>query len=115
MRLTQPTQADWILTTVLLGMYGLMLILGTVLFLPQLWVIWAIIAVTGLLMLVVWHNRRFAYHCPNCGHEFRTSFLRNLLAPHWPNREGGWKYLKCPSCGKRVKAEIYRYLPNSDN
>jgi DNA-directed RNA polymerase subunit RPC12/RpoP len=61
---------------------------------------------TGLLLIVDWHARTFAYRCRICGHEFEISFWTDLFNPHWPSRDGGWKYLKCPACRRRTKAIV---------
>jgi DNA-directed RNA polymerase subunit RPC12/RpoP len=64
--------------------------------------------VIGLLLLVGWHARAFAYRCRNCGHEFAISLLTDLVSPHGPGRGGGWKFLRCPRCGRWTRAFVIR-------
>jgi DNA-directed RNA polymerase subunit RPC12/RpoP len=67
---------------------------------------WVILVIGGLLLLVGWHARAFAYQCRNCGHEFAISLWMDLISPQWPGKEGGWKYLRCPQCGRRSWAMV---------
>ncbi len=67
-----------------------------------------VIVVIGLLLLVGWHARTFAYRCRNCGHEFAISPLTDLVSPHGPGRGGGWKLLRCPKCGRWTRAFVIR-------
>lgn len=76
--------------------------------LPEQWILWAAIAVGGLILLVNWHKEKTAYQCPNCGHFYEISFLTDLSAPHGFNREGGWLYLRCPKCGQRHKTMVLK-------
>ena len=64
---------------------------------------WLII-ITGTLLLVAWHTKNFAYLRPSCGEVFEVSTLENFPEPNGVNK----KYLKCPKCGKRDRAEILR-------
>jgi DNA-directed RNA polymerase subunit RPC12/RpoP len=66
----------------------------------------AMLIVAGLLLTVGWHAGMFAYRCRVCGHEFEVSFWTDLFSPHWPSRDGGWKYLECPACWRRTKAIV---------
>ncbi len=84
---------------------------------PDFWLVWFMILIVVVLftiiLLVNWHKQNFAYKCEICGHEFRISFLSDLLSPHGLNLRGGWKYLKCPKCYKRSKAIVIRISPNT--
>lgn len=69
-------------------------------------VVWIALVVVGLLLLVRWHARTFAYRCGHCDNEFQVSPWTDFVSPHWPTREGGWKWLRCPRCGRRTRATI---------
>ena len=62
--------------------------------------------VTGLVILISWHAKVTAYYCPVCGYEFEISILTDFFSPHGVNKNGAWKYLKCPNCSNRSKIEI---------
>jgi DNA-directed RNA polymerase subunit RPC12/RpoP len=64
-----------------------------------------IILVIGcLLFLVRWHSRTFGYRCANCDEDFSISMWRDLFSFQGFNKQGSWKYLKCPNCGQRTTA-----------
>jgi len=67
-----------------------------------------VMVVIGLLLLVGWHARTFAYRCRNCGSEFAIRILTDLVSPHGPGRGGGWKFLRCPRCGHWTRAFVIR-------
>ncbi len=67
---------------------------------------WLALAAGGLFLLVGWHARTSAYRCAKCGHQFEISVWRDLISPHAPSKEGGWKYLRCPQCGQRSRATV---------
>jgi len=69
---------------------------------------WVALVAGGLLLLVSWHARTFAYRCRSCGHEFEISLWTDLISPHGLSKQGGWKYLSCPACRRRTKATIVR-------
>jgi len=83
---------------------------------PDLWIVWlfvyGIVFIFSLFLLIRWHTNNFSYRCSRCDHEFRISFVTNLISPHGPNKTGGWKYLKCPQCQKRTRAAIIRIKQN---
>ena len=87
-----------------LAVIGVTIVLATRSFVRFL--VLAMLIVAGLLLTVGWHTRMFAYRCRICGHEFEVSFWTDLFSPHWPSRDGGWKYLKCPACRRRTKAIV---------
>lgn len=60
----------------------------------------------ALVLLVAWTRRTDTYRCRACGHGFGVSFAVRLVAPQWPTPTGGYKYLRCPSCGKRSWAAV---------
>jgi DNA-directed RNA polymerase subunit RPC12/RpoP len=68
--------------------------------------IYGIVVLTSLLVLVGWHAQTFAYQCANCGGEFEITFWRDLISPHGPRKDGGWKLLRCPHCEKWSRAKI---------
>jgi DNA-directed RNA polymerase subunit RPC12/RpoP len=69
-----------------------------------------VLVAAGLLLLVRWHARTFAYRCLGCCHEFEISLWADLISPHGMSKQGGWKYLRCPACGRRTKASIIHKL-----
>ncbi len=100
----KATRADWRVTAVYLALFVALLILGAILLLPTYYYLWLLLLVAGLLLLVRWHARGFAYRCPGCGHEFEISAWTDLTSPHGADREGGWKLLTCPRCRQRSRA-----------
>jgi hypothetical protein len=67
----------------------------------------AVLALTAaMVLLVAWTRRGDTYRCRACGHGFGVSFATNLVSPQWPTPTGGFKYLRCPSCGKRSWAAV---------
>jgi DNA-directed RNA polymerase subunit RPC12/RpoP len=86
-------------------------VVGTISLLVRGWVglvAWLAIVGVTLLLLVSWHAHNFTYRCRNCGDKFEISLWTDLISPHWPTREGGWKYLSCPACGLHTKATIMK-------
>jgi DNA-directed RNA polymerase subunit RPC12/RpoP len=69
-------------------------------------IVYGMVALGGLFLLVSWHARTFAYRCAECGHEFEIPAWKDLVSPHGVNKNGGWKYLRCPGCGHWMKARI---------
>jgi hypothetical protein len=67
------------------------------------WIILAVLgafAVVALPLLVAWTRRADTYRCRRCDHQFAISYAMALVSPQWPTG-GGFKYLRCPSCGRR--------------
>ncbi|MCJ7456263.1 zinc ribbon domain-containing protein [Candidatus Bathyarchaeota archaeon] len=104
MKWNQQRQLLIYLATFALAVTGFAVLLATRSFVRSLAL--AMLIVAGLLLTVDWHARTFAYRCRICGHEFEVSFWTDLFNPHWPSRDGGWKYLKCPACRRRTKAIV---------
>ncbi len=104
----KPAGADWRKTAIYLAAYIIAIGGGAFLLLPRGGVgalVWVVIALGGLFLLVRWHSKSTAYRCANCGHEFEISLLTDLISPHGIGN-GGWKYLKCPHCSQRTRAEV---------
>jgi DNA-directed RNA polymerase subunit RPC12/RpoP len=102
-----PTRADWKRTIIYLAGYIVAISAGAFLLLPRESIgvlAWVLIVAGGLYLLVRRHAKSTAYRCTNCGHEFEISLLTDLISPHGPGK-GGWKYLKCPRCGRRIRAK----------
>jgi DNA-directed RNA polymerase subunit RPC12/RpoP len=72
------------------------------------WYVWMALVACGLIILVSWHAKTTAYLCPRCGYEFEISILTDFFSPHGVDRNGGWKYLKCPNC---PTDQEWRYSP----
>ena len=70
------------------------------------WYVWIALAVVGLMILVSWHARVTAYHCPICSYEFEISVLTDFFSPHGVDNNCAWKYLKCPNCSNTSRMEI---------
>ena len=106
---TKASRGDWVRTAIYLLLYVATLLAGGILLIPVKWplgfVLWlVIIAGGGILLLVAWHSRHFAYRCAACEHEFEISFLQDLASP---NSSRG-KYLKCQSCQRKGWAVVLR-------
>lgn len=67
-------------------------------------IIWLLFVTLALFLGVQWHSRNFAYNCSLCGHVFEISVFTNLISPHFLTK----KYLRCPSCNKRMWADIVK-------
>jgi DNA-directed RNA polymerase subunit RPC12/RpoP len=102
----KPERKDWWRALAFLAIYLAVLGVMSIYLLISYWYVWAALAVAGLVILVSWHAKATAYHCPKCGYDFEISIITDLLSPHGVNKEGGWKYLKCPNCSKRTRTEI---------
>jgi len=105
----KPTRSDWVKTVVYLAVYIGAISMGAFLLLTRGTVgivVWALVVVGGLILLVRWHSKITAYRCTNCGHEFEISFLTDLISPHGVGSGGAWKYLRCPQCNRRIRAEV---------
>ena len=108
MKFRKPTKADWKRTIIYLTGYIVAISAGAFLLLNRgvIGVLaWVLIVAGGLYLLVRWHAKSTAYRCTECGHEFEISLLTDLISPHGTSK-GGWHYLKCPRCGRRMRAEV---------
>jgi hypothetical protein len=45
-----------------------------------------------------------------CENPFKISSLINFISPHGIDKQGGWKYLKCPACKTRNRARVIAKL-----
>jgi DNA-directed RNA polymerase subunit RPC12/RpoP len=97
---------DWYKSLAFIAVYLTVLAVTGIFLLISYWHVWLVLAATGLMLLVFWHARATAYHCPRCGYEFEISMLTDFLSPHGVNKERVWKYLKCPNCQHRSRMEI---------
>ncbi len=109
----ETTGRDWLNTGTRLLVFVAVVVVGAYLLLPAYWYVWAVLVAVGLLLLVTWHARTFAYHCPNCGGEFEVSALVDFVSPQGVSRDSegrviGWKLLRCPSCHRFVRATVVR-------
>ncbi|RQD78319.1 MAG: hypothetical protein D5R97_00570 [Candidatus Syntrophonatronum acetioxidans] len=101
----ETTRKDVMVTVLALLIY-LGLVFASVLWAPSYIAVFVMIA--GLMILVNWHNRTFAYRCGECGRGFQVSPWNNLMSLHSPGGGGGWKYLQCPYCLEWSKAKILK-------
>jgi len=97
---------DWIKTLIYITIYLTIISFTAFYLLLSYWYVWIALTVTGLVILISWHAKVTAYHCPVCGYEFEISILTDFFSPHGVNKNGAWKYLKCPNCSNRSKIEI---------
>ncbi|RJS49669.1 MAG: hypothetical protein CIT03_02450 [Methanobacterium sp.] len=107
----ETTKEDWKKTIIYLIFYLSSIVIAAILLLPIYWYIWVLIIVSGMIILAFWHSQKALYHCTNCGNEFQISILTDLISPQGLDKDNsgktyGWKYVKCPACGKRMKAPI---------
>jgi uncharacterized C2H2 Zn-finger protein len=90
-----------------LSFYVIITVLMAILLTPISWpigmIVWIMLEMGILLAIVVWHSKIIVYTCPSCGNSFSASAIVDFFSPHGVGG-GGWKYLKCPRCGKMVKA-----------
>ena len=106
----EPTGADRKRVAAYLALYIAVLAAGSFLLMPRGALgaaVWVVIVVAGAFLLIRWHAMNTAYRCRDCRHEFEISVLTDAISPHGTGG-GGWKYLKCPQCGKRTRARVLR-------
>jgi DNA-directed RNA polymerase subunit RPC12/RpoP len=97
---------DWLKTLIYIAIYLTFLGFTGINLLLSYWYVWMTLAAGGLIILVFWHAKATAYHCPRCGHEFEISIFTDFFSPHGVDRKGAWKYLRCPNCSNRSRMEI---------
>jgi len=97
---------DWYKSLAFIVVYLAVLAVTGVFLLISYWYVWRVFAAAGLMLLVLWHAKATAYHCPRCGYEFEISVLTDFFSSHGVDRERAWKYLKCPNCHHRSRMEI---------
>jgi len=102
----RPGRKDWYKTLIFIAVYLVVLGLTAIYLLLSCWYLWMALAAAGLAILVSWHAKATAYHCPRCRYEFEISILTDFLSPHGVSKEGGWTYLKCPNCQHRSRMEM---------
>lgn len=100
----------WRKTVLYLAAFVAIIVVGAVIFSTYRSVFsliaYGLVVLGGLFLLVNWHARTFAYRCVDCGHGFEISAWKDLASPHGVDKKGGWKYLRCPDCGRWMKARI---------
>ncbi|MFU8795856.1 MAG: hypothetical protein ACNA7X_00965 [Dehalococcoidia bacterium] len=104
----EPTREDHTRTAIYLVLYIAVLSGGAFLLMPGGAfgaAAWAVIVVIGAFLLIRWHARNTAYRCRECHHEFEISILTDAISPHGTGG-GGWKYLRCPQCDRRTRAQV---------
>jgi len=104
--------SDWVRTALYIAI-GILVIVAGAIFLYDLnrvigVILLLVLAGAVLAVLVTWHTKTYAYRCQNCGEEFEISAGTNFLSPQGVGKSGGWKYLKCPRCNKRERAEVIK-------
>ena len=97
-------RSDWYGVAQVLFAFIVITMISSVFLLAGYWYLWIMIMAGGLVLLIVWHTKNFAYLCPGCGEVFEVSTLEDFISPNGVNK----KYLRCPRCGKRAWADILR-------
>jgi hypothetical protein len=97
----------------LLLIYLIIISVGALLLIPEYWYWWVILMLLSTILLVIKQNWNYACRCRECGHEFETSFLVNLISLHGVDKEGSWQLVKCPNCEKRVKAAVIKVIKDA--
>ena len=112
-RYENPSHKDWIIGLCVIIAYITLISITAFWLIPNNWFIWLLIVISGLLLIVNWHTKNYAFRCRNCGHEFEISFLTNFFSFHGIDREGAWHYLKCPGCEKRGKVTVIKIIKSN--
>ena len=103
----EPKRSDWSKFLSFIGIYVVAISITAFILLVTYWYLWTAIVAGGLTILILWHAKSTAYHCPVCGSEFEISALTDFFSPHGVIKNGGgWTYLKCPVCSHRTKMQI---------
>ncbi|TET28761.1 MAG: hypothetical protein E3J73_00360, partial [Candidatus Bathyarchaeum sp.] len=61
---------DWFKTFSYIALYLMVLGFTGIYLLLSYWYVWSALAASGLMILIFWHAKATAYHCPRCGYEF---------------------------------------------
>ncbi len=109
----ETTGRDWAVTGLRVVVFVAVVAAGAYFLLPTYWYVWAALVLGGLLLLVSWHARAFAYRCPECASEFEVSALVDFVSPQGVGRDEqgrvlGWKLLRCPVCRRFRRALVVR-------
>ncbi len=120
MKTTDATEAhykdvkpsDWGRTALYVAIGMLVIVAGAVFLLDVNHVVGGVLVLVlaGVVLatLITWHAKTFAYRCTKCGEEFSISPLKDLLSLQGVDTKGGWKYLTCPRCHARERAEVIK-------
>ncbi|MCK4884664.1 hypothetical protein KAS24_01215, partial [Candidatus Bathyarchaeota archaeon] len=57
---------DWLKTVIYISLYLTVIGFSGIFLLLSYWYVWLTLAVSGLTILILWHSRATAYHCPRC-------------------------------------------------
>ncbi|MBE0481738.1 MAG: hypothetical protein IBX68_12275 [Dehalococcoidia bacterium] len=107
----KPTRRDVIRSVAFSILFSLLTAISGVFLVRYSWpaglIIWGVASLAGMLFLVRWHAGRFGYRCRECEYDFEISTFTDLISFQGPG-DGGWKYLKCPRCGRRSRAIVLK-------
>jgi DNA-directed RNA polymerase subunit RPC12/RpoP len=112
MQYEQVTRRDWERTALYLA-GGMLLIMTAAIFLFAInrvigVILWLALIGVVLVLLVSWHTKMYAYKCKRCRWEFEISPFTNFVSPQGFDKNGAWKYLKCPRCDQLEHAEVFK-------
>ncbi len=112
MQYEEVKASDWVRTALYVAI-GMLIIVAGAMFLLDIsrvigGILLLVLAGVVLATLVMWHTKTFAYRCTKCGEEFSISPLKDFLSPQGVSSRGGWKYLTCPRCHTRERAEVIK-------
>jgi len=111
----KPKKSDWQKSLIFIGVYVAVISITAFYLLVTYWYLWIALVAGGLIILILWHAKSTAYHCPICGSEFEISVLTDFLSPHGVTKNGGWLYLKCPVCSNRSKMQVLVKTKDNSN
>jgi DNA-directed RNA polymerase subunit RPC12/RpoP len=103
-KLREPNKADAIQTLILVAVFIIGIAVILYLSYPDNMLAGIILVGGCLLLLVRWHSRTFGYRCANCDEDFEIPMWKDLFSFQGFNKQGSWKYLKCPNCKQRTTA-----------
>lgn len=68
---------------------------------------WVLAIMVTLCLLVRGQVGLTANQCTGCGHEFAVGVVTDSVRRDGPGGDGGYRYLKCPGCGRRSRLSIH--------
>lgn len=103
-KLREPTKSDAIQTVIVVMIFIVAMAIILFLSMPDNLPAGLLLVAGCLYFLVRWHAKTFGYRCANCGTDFEITTWKDFRSFQGMNKQGSWKYLRCPHCGKWTKA-----------